>query len=165
MARTVAVLMVLADAFDIITRPCAVLQSGQRDSNPRHSAWEAKSFSRFHREIQWFSKHVQQEGQQVFKKWLGIFAHWYLCLEQLVHDLNEPHLWSRQSANQRCFHRRICFQKYGLDGVEGGHLCVFDEMSNDLFGHVGDERIRDKYFSSLIGTPCQRFSKNSVVKM
>ena len=41
MARTVAVLMVLADAFDIITRPYAVFQSGQRDSNPRHSAWEA----------------------------------------------------------------------------------------------------------------------------
>ena len=92
MARTVAVLMVLAYAFDIITRPCAVLQSGQRDSNPRHSAWEAKSFSRFPREIQWFLKHVQQEGQQVFKKRWEIIAHWYLCLEQLVHDLNEQHL-------------------------------------------------------------------------
>ena len=43
-------------------------------------------------EIQWFSKHVQQEGQQVFKKRWGIIAHRYLCLEQLVHDLNEPHL-------------------------------------------------------------------------
>ncbi len=42
-------------------KPC--FRSGQRDSNPRHSAWEAKSFSRFHAEIQWFSKHVQQEGQ------------------------------------------------------------------------------------------------------
>jgi hypothetical protein len=71
-------------------KPC--FRSGQRDSNPRHSAWEAKSFSRFHREIQWISKHVQQEGQQFFKKWWGIIAHRYLCLEQLVHDLNEQHL-------------------------------------------------------------------------